>query len=262
MKTLLVTGTDTDVGKTWVTFALLRQLGELDVALGAYKPVCSGAVIADDGQSQWHDLNQLSAAIGGHASLDAICPQRFHAAVAPNVAAALEGRHVDDSLLSAGLEAWRDNADYVIVEGAGGLLCPLSDTTSVADLAARLNSPILIVAANRLGVINHTLLTVDCAIARGLTVAGVVLNDCQSPTSLGDESLVSNAAQLAHWVKKVPVFQCRHGSQRIEAVADGPAFVLMDCFRSSEFHRMRSRQASGVHSDSPDAGESSDRDSP
>ncbi|MEZ6130235.1 MAG: dethiobiotin synthase [Planctomycetaceae bacterium] len=231
MKTLMVTGTDTNVGKTWVTCVLLRQLRQQGVSVGAYKPVCSGAVRGDDGVFHWDDIDQLSTAIGGQHPVDVICPQRFLSAVAPNFAAVLDGRRVDDALLSVGLQNWDGLADFVIVEGAGGLMCPLSDSTTVADLAVRLGSPVLIVAANRLGVINHTLLTVDGAIRRGLRVAGVVLNDCQPVCGTDDASTDSNAQQLAHWLNNIPLYRCAWGKTHIEPVGDHSEFLLVNAFR-------------------------------
>jgi len=188
MHKLLITGTDTDVGKTWISCLLIRQLRSEGVAVGAYKPVCSGAIDHGNRTLTWPDVEQLADAIEWTGSRDQICPQRFRAAVAPNVAAELEDLAVHDALLASGLKPWESMASHVIVEGAGGLLCPLSDQSTVADLAAKLNACVLIVAANRLGVINHTLLTVQAALARRLTIAGMVLNDVTPADSNSDES--------------------------------------------------------------------------
>jgi len=213
--TLLVTGTDTSVGKSWISSVILRQLRGDHVSIGAYKPVCSGAEIMDDGTRMWPDPVALASAINWTGEIDAVCPQRFKAAVVPNVAAGLEGREVDDSLLRTGLRRWEDIADYVVIEGAGGLLCPLSDRTTVADLAADLQTPLVIVAANRLGVINHTLLTVEVARSRGLTTAAVVLNCCDAPDDAFDPSVETNQNQLQHWLPNVPIFECRHSAHRL-----------------------------------------------
>lgn len=226
MKTVFVTGTDTDVGKSWISCLLLRQLAQQNISVGAYKPVCSGAFTDSQGRRTWSDVELLAAAAGWTGSRNQICPQRFEAAVAPNVAAALENRTVDDALLQSGLQRWNSLATHTVIEGAGGLLCPLSDQSNVADLAKRLNSPLLIVAANKLGVINHTLLTVETALKRGLSVAGVVLNDCLA----GDVSATSNLDQLSHWLPRVPIWRCLYGSQQIVDAQGNPTFSATGCF--------------------------------
>ena len=194
MKTLLITGTDTDVGKTYVSCLTVNQLRASGVRVGAWKPVCSGAVIDESGIPRWSDVDLLAGAVGDLSAKELICPQTFRAAVAPNTAAAMEGREVDETLIRQGPVGWHEAADVVIAEGAGGLLSPLSDNLSTADVAVQLAAPVIIVAANRLGMINHTLLTVEVAHQRGLTVAAVIVNDVG--TDAGDLSQGSNVEQL------------------------------------------------------------------
>jgi dethiobiotin synthetase len=226
MKTLLVTGTDTDVGKTWISCALLKHLRRQVDSVGAYKPVCSGVLTNSQGRRVWSDVEQLAAAVGWTGSRNQICPQRFDAPVAPHVAAELENRSVDDALLDSGLQRWHALATHTIAEGAGGLLCPLSAQSTVADLAVRLKCPILIVAANRLGVINHTMLTVEVARQRGLHVAGVVLNDCQAR----DASSETNFKQLAYWLPKLSIWHCPHNSDELLDADGNTNFSVMSCF--------------------------------
>jgi hypothetical protein len=116
-------------------------------------------------------------------------------------AARLEGRSVDTDLLRTGIDWWRDRAEIVVVEGAGGLLSPISETEAVADLAVSLGFPLVIVARQTLGTINHTLLTIEAARARSLTIAGLVLNQ---PVAAGadDVSIESNPRELE---KRSPV---------------------------------------------------------
>lgn len=217
MKKIFVTGTDTDVGKTWISNLILRHLVSVGHRVGAYKPVCSGAVTGEDGQPMWSDVSILAAAIGSD-DIDRVCPQRFAAAVAPNVAAAMEGRAVDDLLLTAAAASWNDYADLLLIEGAGGLLCPLSDRSLVVDMALALQTPLVIVAANRLGVLNHTMLTVEVARSRGLTVAAVILNSVQQFSD--DESLTSNQQQLQHWLPKTQILATAHAATSLPAGVD------------------------------------------
>lgn len=192
---LFITGTDTGVGKTYVASAFVRRLRDLHVRVGAYKPTASGSEPGAEGPV-WGDVEQLYSALGGEFPKDRICPQCWHAPLAPPVAARREGGFVDAELLRRGAQWWRDRVDYLIVEGAGGLLSPVTDTESVADLAGDLGFPLLIVARLSLGTINHTLLTLSAAAARNLPVAGILLNQAEQPAH-ADISVESNAAELA-----------------------------------------------------------------
>jgi dethiobiotin synthetase len=191
---LFITGTDTNVGKTVVATAIVRQLRAEGVRVGAYKPAASGAVERPGRGRVWEDIEQLSQALGNAYPAERICPQRFAAPLAPPLAAAAEGRTVDSPLLRDGAMWWQGQVDFLVVEGAGGLLSPLSDADSVADLARDLALPLIVVARAGLGTINHTLLTLEAAQSRGLTIAGIVLN--QAAAGDGDPSVESNPAEL------------------------------------------------------------------
>ena len=115
--------------------------------------------------------------------------------MAPPVAARLEGSAVDASLLREGARWWEGKVDLLVVEGVGGLLCPLTEEETVADLAIDLGYRLIVVASLELGTINHTLLTVEVAEMRGLEVAGIVMN--QSKPDQGGQSALSNAAEIA-----------------------------------------------------------------
>ena len=175
MRGLFVTGTDTDVGKTWVAAMIARELVAAGVATGVSKPACSGAVVDGDIR-RWPDLDALATA-GGVSNIDPVCSQRFLAPLAPPVAARQEGRRVDLEAMKSSLLAWSAKADVVVVEGVGGLLCPLTDDETVADFAGWAGFPLIIVARLGLGTINHSLLTIEVARQRNLHVAGVILND-------------------------------------------------------------------------------------
>ena len=192
---LFVTGTDTGVGKTVVTSTLVRHWRSAGHHIGAYKPVASGCEIGPEGRKHWGDIEAYFGALEGQFPRERICPQSFPAPLAPPVAARQAGRVVDSQLLLGGARWWESQVDSLLVEGAGGLLSPLSDTESNADLAVALGYPVLVIARSGLGTINHTLLTVEAAQRRGLTVAGVVLNTAQP--SGADESVNSNPDELA-----------------------------------------------------------------
>lgn len=221
MKTLFVSGTDTEVGKTWIACQILRELRRKGHRVGVWKPVCSGAV-ETNGRLVWEDLQELATAIGGEpddaALIDRICRNRFVAPMAPNVAARLEGRIVSDELPAAGVEAWRDHAEFLLVEGAGGLLSPVSDEMLVADLARQLRSPVLLVSANRLGTIHQTLSTVEAARTRELDVAAVVLN--QVSADVDPTLLQTNEDELRRLMPRTPlIVTARDGAFPFDAAA-------------------------------------------
>jgi dethiobiotin synthetase len=191
---LFVTGTDTNVGKTYLAAMIIRDLRRAGHRVGAYKPACSGA-ITDSAGPRWDDIEHLRSALGTDYPDDLICPQRFLAPLAPPMAARAEGRQVDFDLLVHGAKHWQPHADHLIVEGAGGLLAPVAEAKTVADLAVAIGYPLIIVARCGLGTINHTLLTIEAAQHRGLSVAGIVLNQSRPEDDFALAE--SNAAAIA-----------------------------------------------------------------
>jgi dethiobiotin synthetase len=224
MRGMFVTGTDTEVGKTYVAAAIVRALRQAAVRVGVYKPVASGCLV--DGESLVsEDAVELWNAAERPLTLAAVCPQRFEAPLAPPVAAAEVGLAINDDLLLSGIEVWND-FELVVVEGAGGLLSPLSATQLNADVARQLNLPLIVVAANRLGVLNHTLMTLGTAARRELPVAGVVLSDV---TERSDLSSRSNRDQLQDWCQRefsVPLLgHLRFGQTEFDTAIDWNALV-------------------------------------
>src|SRR3954454_24908082 len=192
---LFITGTGTGVGKTYVASLIAHALRNSGKRVGVYKPVASGCE-SSNGDLVSPDAVALWTAAGEPATLEAVCPQRFAAPLAPHLAARAEGRRVDAKLLRSGIEFWRACSDAVIVEGAGGLMSPISEDDYNADLAAEFGFPLLVITANVLGTINATLQTLITArtCCDRLGVAGVVLN---SPSRLDyDPSVESNANEL------------------------------------------------------------------
>jgi dethiobiotin synthetase len=147
-------------------------------------------ILSDDALALWN-------AAGRPGELEAVCPQRFRAPLAPHLAARAEGRRVDAALLRSGVEYWRERSEVMIVEGAGGLLSPISDVDFVADLALDLGYPLVIVVPNRIGAINQALQTLVVAetFRDGLPVAGLVLGDVNDDPS--DPSRESNYDELS-----------------------------------------------------------------
>ncbi|MBW2268899.1 MAG: dethiobiotin synthase [Deltaproteobacteria bacterium] len=175
---LFVTGTDTGVGKTVVACALLRAFRTRGIDVGAMKPIETGV-----GLEGPLDALALREAAGGGDALDDVCPLRFALPAAPTVAARAEGRRVEVWAIHAAYQRLKARHDCVIAEGAGGLLVPATEELSMADLARELDLPVLIVARAALGTINHTLLSLEAAKKRGLTVAGVVISHADGELS-------------------------------------------------------------------------------
>lgn len=199
---LFVTGTDTNVGKTHIACLITRELRRSGQRVGAYKPVCSGAIPHSLPNPRWDDIERLQGALEGDWLDESICPQRFLAPVAPPLAAKMEGRTVDRELITAGAEWWKSRVDCLIVEGAGGLLAPLTETENSADLARSFGYPLIIVARCGLGTINHSLLTIEAARLRGLSIAGVILNQSHAGDDLNLAE--SNATEIER-IGKTPV---------------------------------------------------------
>jgi len=193
---LFITGTNTEVGKTYVTALLASALSENGHRVGVYKPVASGSYW-QDGELVSDDALSLWKAVGQRGELSAVCPQRFEAPLAPNLAARAEGKQVNPDLLRSGLDYWLDHSDIVLVEGVGGLMSPASDDDYVADLAFEFGFPLIVVAPNVLGVINQTLQTLITAATfrDGIDVAGIVLNDIREDAG-EDVSAQSNRGEL------------------------------------------------------------------
>jgi dethiobiotin synthetase len=162
-----ITGTDTGVGKTLVATALVWLLRRKGLRIAAMKPIETGG--GDDAVRLWH-------VAGANDPQDDVCPIRFDEPVAPMVAAAREGRSVDVALLDAAFGRLATDRDAIVVEGAGGLLVPITPSLAFDGLFRRWDLDIIVVAGNRLGVINHTLLTLRAARDAGLTVRAVVLS--------------------------------------------------------------------------------------
>ncbi|MBN2344392.1 MAG: dethiobiotin synthase [Deltaproteobacteria bacterium] len=188
-RTFFITGTGTDVGKTVVTRGIVRALADSGLSVVAQKPVESG-VPTVNGERRPHDGTALLAASLANRTLAQTCRYLFTAPVSPHLAARLEHRTIDVNEIVSFVTAPHDECDVRVVEGAGGLLVPVTDDTLYADVIAKVDCRLIIVAPDILGTINATLLTIEAARSRKVDVAGVILNQS------GDESL-KNAEAIA-----------------------------------------------------------------
>jgi dethiobiotin synthetase len=206
---LFVTGTDTGVGKTFVSCLLIRALRTAGVGAVGFKPiVCGGR----------EDAAALAAASGGAVTVDEVNPLWLKTPAAPVAASMIEDRPVEPGAL---LEAYQDLSSRfpaVVVEGVGGWEVPVCPGYSMADFAGVLGLPVAVVVHNKLGALNHTLLTVNAVRGRGLPCAGVILNDV-APAR--DSASISNRRVLDAFLPEgVPiVLEVMHGETEVSLPA-------------------------------------------
>lgn len=193
-KGFLVTGTDTGVGKTRVAAVLLSALCRAEFRAVGMKPVAAGIEPGEDTNA---DVLALDQAGNVAALLDDRCPYAFAPAIAPHLAAAKAGVRVDLARLCAAYRRLEADADWVVVEGAGGALVPLNEEENLLDFAKALNLPVILVVGLRLGCLNHALLTAEAIAGRGLDLAGWVAN-------VIDPEMVEREANLRYLVDHLP----------------------------------------------------------
>lgn len=199
-----VTGTDTGVGKTYFSRLFIQALRENRVDAVGFKPVCCG---------ERDDAVQLAEASGGM-DLDTINPLWLKAPVAPRIAAMLANAEINPASLVAMGKNLDRHHQHVVVEGAGGWRVPLAHDYDMADLAVDLGLPVIVVVANRLGALNHTILTIEDIRASNLLVTGIVLNNLQEEQ---DTAAITNKGVLEELTGVPIVAEIIHGQDFVDA---------------------------------------------
>ncbi|MCK4847126.1 MAG: dethiobiotin synthase [Deltaproteobacteria bacterium] len=208
-KNIFITGTSTDVGKTRIAVALITAFKAKGLNVGVMKPVETGVSSTEAEPRQAKDAVGVNSTRGIYSSdacrlataagmtdkskMALINPYRFSSPIAPLLAAKAEGKTIDLAKIEDCYREISNDNDITIVEGAGGLLVPITEDKTMVDMITDLDVPLLIVAENKLGTINHTLLTVRHAEDKGIKVLGVILNSC---TATKDKSTPLNRAVL------------------------------------------------------------------
>jgi dethiobiotin synthetase len=195
MRGIFITGTDTGVGKTHLGCALIRALLDRGAPVRARKPVESGCA-RRRGELLPADATSLRAAAGNRDAVNVVCPFPLEAPLAPSRAAALAGQSLTLAQLLAACRRDVGAADFLVVEGAGGFLSPLTGDALNADLARGLGLPVLLVAADRLGAMHQVLATAEAILRRDLPLAAVILNQIEPHR----DPRLDNAAELARWL--------------------------------------------------------------
>ncbi|MFM2408065.1 MAG: hypothetical protein RL358_807 [Pseudomonadota bacterium] len=206
-----VTGTDTNVGKTLISCALLESFAAQGAAVIGMKPVAAGV----DASGRNEDVNLLAAASTVQVDLERINPYHFASAIAPHLAAQQENIHIDLAHIVASFNALQALADVVIVEGAGGFIVPLNDTQDSGDLAVQLGLPIILVVGMRLGCLNHALLTVQVIAARGLTLGGWVANCVDENMAMREENITALQQRIAAPLLGIIPFQAQPDARHV-----------------------------------------------
>ncbi len=188
-----LTGTDTEIGKTFITCALLHRARRDGLRAAGLKPVAAGT----DASGLNEDVENIRAASNIDLPRHLINPYCFAPAIAPHIAAAEAGVTIDLAPIRAACETARQQADLVIVEGVGGFCVPLGENQGSDDLAVTLGLPVILVVGMRLGCISHALLTAEAIAARGLPLAGWVANRIDPAMSRFEENLATLQSRLA-----------------------------------------------------------------
>jgi dethiobiotin synthetase len=208
---LFLTGTDTGVGKTHVAALLVRGLRATGVDAVGMKPICCGP--RDDAEI-------LHAAADGAIPLAEVNPVWLRPPAAPYVAAMIEERAIDLALIRETFQRLAATHHSLLLEGVGGWQVPITREYFVSDLAAECALPVAVVVANKLGALNHTLLTVAAIRARGLTCAGLILNHCTPPAATPDVAETTNRAVLEDLLEVPILFEIAHGQSEL-AISEG-----------------------------------------
>jgi len=217
IKGIFITGTDTGVGKTFVAAGIARALRARGIGVGVMKPAETGCR-SRHGKLIPADAMALLRGSEATDPLDVVNPYRFRAPLAPMVAAHQEGRAIKLRKIREAFRLLTKKHEFLIVEGAGGIMVPLTSRTNYLDLAAELRLPVLLIARPGLGTINHTLLTIMALRARRVPIAGTVFNHStdgrQGPAERTNPAVIER-------LSGVPVLeQVRYGQKDFDALAD------------------------------------------
>lgn len=214
-----ITATDTDAGKTYVTALLTRAFRKMGLKTVSMKPIASGG---------WNDSKILQAAADHELTLEEITPVYYQAPLVPLDAAPLEGKIFSSKQILLTFHALQEKHPSILVEGVGGWLVPLSPTESLPDLARAIGFPILLVVRNRLGALNHALLTLESIQQHGCHCAGIILN--HHPNDQGDPAIEGYRRFFKELSQKkqFSIFlEIASGQEEIESLSEATSTLLL-----------------------------------
>ncbi len=198
-----VTGTDTNVGKTWFCRLLVEGLRQQGIDAAAHKPICCGD----------RDDAEILARASGDLPIDEVNPLWLKAPVAPRVAAELEDAAINPAGMLAKAKSFIGAHAFSVIEGAGGWRVPLAEDYDMADFARDLGLPVIVVVENRLGALNHAILTVEDILASDLEVAGLVLNHRVDEL---DTAMVTNKGVIEELTEAPILAEIIHGQDFLD----------------------------------------------
>src|SRR4051812_23829397 len=231
---LLITGTDTGIGKTIIAASIAQILHEQKYCVAVFKPAGSGCVHRREGLVS-EDAELLAHCANTKHPLDLICPQRYAEPLAPAIAAQRAKQPLDWEAINRSIKIMSQDADVMIIEGIGGLLVPMDEKHTFLDVAADLRSPAVIVSRPALGTLNHTLLTLAALRSRNIPVAGVVIN--RYPTDTPGLAEETNPRAIEKY-GKVPVLAIVPDTPIPKNVTPHPIpGLILDCLRQVDWTR-------------------------
>jgi dethiobiotin synthetase len=219
-----ITGTDTEVGKTLIASALILKIKALapNQTVMGFKPVVAGTSQSAAGITVNEDLESLKLASGYPGNASDLCPYVLPTPAAPHLVAKSMGVTLELSAMLSAYEGMRAQADWIVVEGAGGFLVPINDQQDLGDLAQALQMPVILVVGLRLGCINHALLSVAAIAQRGLRLAGWVANTIDADMPYLHENIDTLRARieapLLGIVNALPA-ECQHQTNHAYSLA-------------------------------------------
>jgi len=205
MKGLFITGTDTDVGKTYIACQIASELNKRNINVIPRKPVETGCKLINNILLP-DDANLLLKASQSSSSLDDVCPYRFTQAISPTVAAKLSGESISLKQLSFACTNNISDTDFLLVEGAGGFYSPICDNALNSDLAIELQLPIILVTDDRVGAVNQALLTINAIENSNLSITGILLSSTNNDSF---NKLADNTSELSR-LTNYPVYKVSH----------------------------------------------------
>lgn len=226
-KKLFITGTGTDIGKTYVTGLILKKLRESGRKAAYYKAAMSGNERRTNGSLIPGDALHVKTASGIDQSLESMCPYVYEAAVSPHLASRLEGNPVKLDVVKAGFETVCEEYEYVTVEGSGGIVCPIdfdTDKLQLEDIIKELKLPSILIADAGLGTINGVVLTAEYMEHRDLELKGIIFNNFHPGDVMEEDNI-----RMCEYYTGLPTLACvRKGDTDLEMDADALAALYSD----------------------------------
>ncbi len=238
---LLITATDTGIGKTVIAAAIAQALRRQGHQVAVFKPCGSGCVLRREGLVS-EDAEFLAHCADARHPLDLICPQRYAEPLAPAIAAQRSGRPLDWDSIDRSIRLMSRDSDVMIVEGIGGILVPMDEKRTFLDVAAELQAPAVVVARPALGTINHTLLTLQALRSRNIPIAGVVIN--RYPTDTPGLAEETNPRAIENW-GNVPILAIVPDSPLPKGISPNPIpSAIADAVKAVDWARFAGLAAS------------------